>query len=100
MNIEQKAFLAVKKAIESKKKLPLTTIKSKFLPAIEEVKYSTRKFYTLDDIDMMLDQANENGMKVYLKDLYEMEQFGMDLQPTGSKYYCLKCCMKDSNSLA
>jgi len=99
-NIEQRAFLAAQKTIQSKQELPLSLIDAKFR-IVQEATFmdedgqpaqcTTSKFGNLEQIKAELERTDA---KTYVYKLYGLQEFGMDLHPTGNNFFHLRYCVR------
>jgi len=94
MNIQERAMIASKLELESKRELPIIIEGIQFQhtssPILnvdgQPVVCKTRKFTGVTQMQKIL--SNAPG-KLYIHKLYELDEYGENLQTTGQKYYHL-----------
>ncbi len=102
MSWEQRAIDIAQLELQSRRELSLSIINpnlqyyetpiSPFIINEETLTCSTRKFFSMDQIHSNLSEVSLHG-SVYLYKLYEQDEYGTDLLPTGNKNYFLRYCV-------
>ncbi len=102
MSVEQQAFASAQKTIQSCREISLDTI-DRSLRIVSDHTFldeygkpgvcMNRKFISIEQMQDFLDKSNLVGTKVYVYKLYELTEYGRDLQPTGT-FYHLRCCLR------
>jgi hypothetical protein len=99
--------IAARKTAASATEIPLDVIDRKLLRIVSEAAFTDengqpalcmgRKFHSIEQIQNFLDKADRSNVKVYVYKLYELSEHGQDLQPTGVKYYHLRCAVRETD---
>jgi hypothetical protein len=96
------ASLAVAKSFNTAKEMPLSTVGNKFTIVDKEFFLdengqsgfcAIRKFRSIEQIKNFLSEASGKS-KVYAYKLFELSQYGFDLEPTGKKFYHFRYCIR------
>lgn len=107
--IENQAMSVVQLQLASKRELPLSILgaitfwcRISETPCgyVDDSKTGTylclsRKMYSLGDIGSRLEKLIANGISVWLYKLYEYDEYGNDLEPTGKQFYMIRYAALD-----